>query len=87
MDVKIRVHVNPGSKKSEIQKFDEWKNVLVVKVKSPPEKGKANRELVELLSDFFSTEVYIVSGQKSRNKIIVVRGLSEKEAYDRLRKI
>jgi len=47
--VEIDVLVSPKSGKSEVEGFDEWRNRLVVKLKAPPEKGEANRELVFLL--------------------------------------
>ncbi len=79
----LKVQVSPGSKRGEILGYDEWRKALVVRVRSPPEGGKANREVVELLSKFFSAEVEIVSGHKSRSKVVVVKGLGEKEVYDR----
>ena len=84
--VKLRVHVSPGSKKSGVQGYDIWKKALIIKLKSPPEGGKANGELIEILSEFFSAEVEIVTGHKSRSKMVVVKGLSESEVYDRARK-
>lgn len=86
VETRLKVQVSPGSKKSEIEGFDPWKNALIVKVRSPPEGGKANRELIELLSEFFSAEVEIVSGLKSRKKTVVVRGLSKEDVYDRAKK-
>ncbi len=83
MDVRLKVHVSPGSRRGEILGYDEWRNALMVRVKSPPEGGKANREVVKLLSEFFSADVEIVSGHRSRSKVVVVKGLSEKEVYDR----
>ena len=86
MGVKIKVQVSHGSKKSEVRGYDLWKKSLIVKVKSPPEGGKANKELIDLLSEFFSAEVEIVAGHRSRNKVVVVKGLSEREVYDRAQK-
>jgi len=86
VEVKLKVHVSPGSKKSEVQGYDPWKNALIVKLKSPPEGGKANRELIKILSEFFSAEVDILSGHRSRDKVVVIRGLTENEVYDRAKK-
>ena len=44
-------------------------------VKSSPEHGRANRELVETLANFFKVDkshISIVSGHKSRHKVIDV---------------
>ncbi|MCW7071525.1 hypothetical protein B6V00_04310 [ANME-1 cluster archaeon ex4572_4] len=45
---------------------------LTVKVKEPPTKGKANKAVVKLLSKHFNAGVRIVSGAKSRKKIVEV---------------
>ncbi|MGQ9679512.1 MAG: DUF167 domain-containing protein [Candidatus Bathyarchaeia archaeon] len=50
---------------------------LVVGVKSKPEKGKANLELIKKLAKHFNVDtsrVKIVSGLTSRTKIIEVMG-------------
>ncbi|MBE8539545.1 DUF167 family protein [Geoglobus acetivorans] len=83
--VRIKVHVSPRSKRAEIAGYDEWKKALLVKVRSPPEGGKANREVEELLSEFFNARVEIVSGHRSRDKHAVVYGLTENEVHDRIK--
>jgi uncharacterized protein (TIGR00251 family) len=48
---------------------------IVVSIRSAPEKGKANQELVKVLSNYFglhSNGIRIVSGYNSRNKIVEV---------------
>lgn len=83
--VRLKIHVTPKSKRSEVAGYDEWKKAMVVKVKAPPEGGKANREVEELLSKFFGVSVEIVSGHRSREKVVVVRGLTEEEVYARIK--
>jgi uncharacterized protein (TIGR00251 family) len=61
--------------------------VLLVKIAAPPVKGKANRELVVLLSRTLGVSksaISIVKGQKSRNKVVSVEGLNGKEIIERL---
>ncbi|MFH1364129.1 MAG: DUF167 domain-containing protein [Candidatus Aenigmatarchaeota archaeon] len=48
-------------------------DILHVDVVSSPDKNKANRELVKELKKFFGKEVSIVSGHKSREKVIFVK--------------
>ncbi len=43
---------------------------LIIKVKEPPTKGKANKAAIKLLSRYFNANVRIVSGTKSRRKIV-----------------
>lgn len=45
---------------------------LIVRVKEPPTKGKANKAVVKLLSEYFNVRVRIVSGTKSRRKILEI---------------
>ncbi len=50
-------------------------NFLKIYVSSPPEKGKANKKIIELVADFFEiskTKVQIKKGIKSKDKIIQV---------------
>jgi uncharacterized protein (TIGR00251 family) len=65
---RIKVKVKPGSKTSEILGFE--KDVLVVKVKAQPEKGRANEELITLLKKQLKKRAHIVSGAASRKKIV-----------------
>jgi uncharacterized protein (TIGR00251 family) len=50
-------------------------NEITVSIKSPPERGKANRELVKRLADYFGLDIgriVIVSGYTSRKKVVEV---------------
>ncbi len=48
-----------------------WKNdVLEVAVRSPPEKGKANEELLDVLKEHFGAKFVIVRGFSSREKVV-----------------
>jgi uncharacterized protein (TIGR00251 family) len=71
--VKVKVKVVPNSKQQKVEKIseDEYK----VYVKSPPTKGKANKELIEVLSDYFNvskSRIKIISGFASREKIVEI---------------
>ena len=70
----INIKVKPNSNKQEIQKFET--NNYLVYLKSPPEKNKANIELINLLSKYFSvliTEIKIKRGLKSNKKLVEVK--------------
>jgi hypothetical protein len=48
---------------------------ILIGLKSKPEKGEANKELIKKLSEHFnvhSSQVRILSGFKSRNKIVEI---------------
>ena len=65
---KIEIKVVPNSDMEEIIEAEP----LVIKVKEPPTKGKANKAVVRLLSKYFNANVRIVSGTKSRRKIVEI---------------
>lgn len=66
----IEVRVVPGAKKREITREGQ---AFKVKLLSPAREGKANKELVEYLADFFSvrkSEIVIVLGERDRRKVV-----------------
>ena len=61
--------------------------VLQVNVSAPPTKGKANRELITVLSQLLEIgkgSVNIIKGHTNRNKIVAIDGLSQEEVMKRL---
>ena len=50
-------------------------NEIKVSIKSKPELGKANRELIKLLSNYFQVspdKIKIIHGAKSRKKVVYI---------------
>jgi len=79
--IKIRVRVIPGSSKCEIS--DLIDNSLKIKLDVPPIEGKANEKCIKFLSkllDVPKTSIQIVSGEKSKNKILFIKGEPDKLA-------
>jgi hypothetical protein len=71
--VKVRVKVIPRAREKEILKLGDGS--LKVKLTAPPVDGKANKQLIELIAEYYKvkkSQVTIVSGEKSRNKIIYI---------------
>jgi len=68
----LNVRVIPNARKNEIKQEENcWKVYLT----APPEKGKANKLLIELLSLKFKVkkkQIKIVRGEKSRHKIVEI---------------
>lgn len=82
----IRIRLQPGARKDE---FCEWMadGVLKVRVKSKPIEGKANRNLLRFLSrklKISSGNLEIKTGAKSRNKLIVIRGIEQADLQKRI---
>ena len=64
--------MTPGSKIEGITKEND---TYLLKVKEPPKEGRANWAVIKLLSEYFgvrSGSVRIVSGHKSRSKVIEI---------------
>ena len=68
----IDVMVSPHSSSSGIQGIDEWRNRIIVRIRAPPEAGKANKELVELFSGLMG-KAELGRGSTNRMKTIVVQ--------------
>lgn len=67
----LNVKVQPCSRKREIDK--KGPTEYRIRVLSPPSKGKANKEVIEIIASHFDVPVScvrIIKGHKSRNKII-----------------
>jgi uncharacterized protein (TIGR00251 family) len=65
---RIAIKVIPNSKTEAIIEAEP----MIIRVKEPPTKDKANKAVVMLLSEYFNADVRIVSGAKSRRKIVEV---------------
>jgi len=70
--MKIQVRVKPNSKTEEVS---EEGDSFIVKVKEPPKEGKANQAVIKLLAEYFGvpqSQVRILSGFRTKNKVIQV---------------
>jgi len=66
----VKIIVKPNSKKTEIIDYDESKDALIVNVGAPPDKGKANLEIVKFFTRLTKKKVVIKSGHSSKIKIL-----------------
>jgi len=70
--MKIQVKVKPSSKTEEVSQEGD---TFIVKVKEPPKEGKAIQAVIKLLAEHFGvpqSQVRILSGFRSRNKVIEI---------------
>lgn len=70
----FKILVKPNSRENKIMGFDENKNAYVVSIKAKSENNKANIEIIKFLSKSLKKRVRIVSGLKSKEKIIEAIG-------------
>lgn len=81
----IRVKVQPKASADAI--VGEHAGALKIRVAAAPENGKANRAAVEFLAEKLGlrkSDITIISGEHSRNKLFAVRGLKRDELLERL---
>jgi uncharacterized protein (TIGR00251 family) len=82
---RLRIRVSPGARTTEFvgRHGDGWK----VRVAEPPERGRANEALLDLLAerlDVAPAELTVVAGRSGRDKIVELRGVEAEEAARRL---
>jgi len=69
----IKVKAKPRSKKEGVKEIT--KEYLEVRVNQPPEKGRANERIIELLAEYFNvpkSRVRLVRGETSKEKIFEI---------------
>lgn len=77
--------MSPGARATEIvgRQGDAWK----VRVAAPPERGRANEALIDLLAERLRVApagLTLVAGRAGRDKVVELRGLDADEAERRL---
>lgn len=81
----LPVRVVPGARRTELRGGRE--GVLQVGVSVAPEKGKANKALIALLSKSLSlrkSQLELVAGATSQQKRFLVRGITPEELAARI---
>lgn len=76
----LSIRAQPGARKDEI--VGELADSLKVRITAPPEKGKANEAIVRLLAEKLGLKksaIRVISGETSRDKRILVQGISHLE--------
>jgi uncharacterized protein (TIGR00251 family) len=81
----LPVRAQPGARRNGVQ--GEQAGMLKVAVTAPPEDGRANQALVELLREVLGlrrSQVELLGGQTSREKKFLIRGLTRAELEERV---
>lgn len=85
VETKFGVRLTPGARRDGLIGWRD--DVLWAQVSAPPMKGRANEALVHLLAQGLKVprgQVRLVSGQRSRQKLVAVEGLTAEEVKRRL---
>jgi len=87
-DIVIKVKIVPGSSKNKI--VGVHNNAIKITITGPPVEGKANKKCIAYLAKYFDvakSKIKIISGQTSKNKLIKIYDISQKEFLDKLEKV
>ena len=88
METKLRIRLQPNARRNEVVGFQE--EVLRLRVTAPPREGRANKALIELLSDVLDipkSRIDILRGHTSRDKLVAIDGLESAEVRARLESV
>jgi len=90
--VTLAVRVQPGAKKTAINgMYGEGADAqLKIAVHAPPLEGRANLALTAFLAETFSlpkSAVELVTGELSRSKVFLLRGVTRADALARLKSL
>lgn len=69
----IKLKVSAGAKTEKVEEMEDGS--LKVRVTEAPEKGKANKRVLELVAKHFGapiSKVFLVSGQTYREKVVEI---------------
>ncbi len=81
----LRFHVVPNAKQNKV--MGQHGQAIKIKLRAPTLEGKANATLRSFLAEELKIperSIALERGQKSREKLIRIEGLSEEDARDRL---
>jgi hypothetical protein len=73
--MKIKITVKPRSSQRKLLPVDNSNQEFIAYLNAPPIDGKANEELISLISDYFQvpkSKLLFKSGLKSRQKIVEI---------------
>src|SRR5580704_2035099 len=76
----LAVRAQPGAKRNAV--LGEQAGALKVAVTAPPEDGRANAALVDVLRDWLGvkrSQVELAGGKTNRNKTFLIRGVTPEE--------
>ena len=79
--VRLHLYVQPGGKKSEV--LGEHDGALKVRIQARPVEGQANAAIVDFVAKTFGvsrSKVNLIRGEKSRQKVVEITGLTLGEA-------
>lgn len=77
--VLLNVEVSTKSDKFTISGYNEWRKTVEIRIKAVPQKGRANKEIINEFSRLTGKKVEISSGLKSHHKVLKIYDAEEKD--------
>ena len=85
----LNIFVNTGSHTNIFPAgFNKWRNRIEIMVTSPPKDNKANIDVIKTTAKFFDipvSNIFMISGGKSKEKTILIKGVTQNNAIKILR--
>ena len=81
----LAVRAQPGAKQNAV--LGEQAGALKVAVTAPPEDGRANAALVDVLKERLGvkrSQIELLSGKSNRNKVFLIRGITAERLTERV---
>lgn len=86
-DIRIKVKIAPGSSKNKI--IGVYDDSLKITITAPAVEGKANKKCIAYLAKYFDiakSKIEIISGKNSKNKLIKIYDINQKEFLEKIKK-
>lgn len=78
-DVLLDIEVSTKSDNFRITGYNNWRKSFEIKIKAIPQKGKANKEIINQFSKLTSRRVEIISGHKSHRKTLKIYDINKED--------
>nr|CAG8550681.1 4255_t:CDS:2 [Entrophospora candida]CAG8554023.1 7764_t:CDS:2 [Entrophospora candida] len=83
---KMNLLIKPGAKESRVTNISEVH--VGLQIAAPPRDGEANKEVISFLSEILrirKSDISLISGMKSRDKIVKLEGITHDEILNLLK--
>lgn len=81
--VVLPIRAQPGARRNQI--VGAWNHALKIAVTAPPDQGKANQAIIDVLVAALKvkkSQVELIAGFASRDKKVLLRGISVEKATE-----